>query len=76
MVLTKASRLLLMVILLTSSSAALASEGVSSSDSDFDLDLLQFLGETAGLESLGVDLDDLLNGDESKKKQGGVNNEN
>ena len=65
-----------MVILLTSSSAALASEGVSSSDSDFDLDLLQFLGETAGLESLGVDLDDLLDGDDSKKKQGGVNNEN
>ncbi len=76
MVLIKASRLLLMVILLTSCSAALASEDVSSSDSDFDLDLLQFLGETAGLESLGVNLDDLLDGDDSKKQQGGVNNEN
>jgi hypothetical protein len=64
-----------MVILLTSSSAALASEDVSSSESDFDLDLLQFLGETAGLESFGVDLDDLLDGDDSKKQQGGVNNE-
>lgn len=76
MVLTKASRLLLMVLLLTTSSAAFASEGVSSSDYDFDLDLLQFLGETAGLESLGVNLDDLLDGDDSKKQQGGVNNEN
>ena len=66
MVLSRASRLLLMVILLTSSSAALASEDVSSSDSDFDLDLLQFLGETAGLESLGVDLDDLLDAEAYK----------
>ena len=71
MVLIKARRLLLMVILLTTSSASLASEGVSSNDADFDIDLLQFLGETAGLESLGVDLDDLLDGDDSKKAQGG-----
>ena len=74
MVLTRASRLLLMLILLTASSSALANEDVSSSDNDFDLDILQFLGETEGLESLGVDLDDMLginDSDSSTKKQGG-----
>ena len=65
MVLTRASRLLLMLILITASSSALANSDALSSDTDFDLDMLQFLGETEELESFGVDLDDMLGIDDS-----------
>lgn len=56
-----------------------ASEGASTLDTELDLDLLQLLGETEGLESLGADIDDLLGVDESvslKRAQEGVNYEN
>lgn len=49
-----------MLIFLSASPVAFASEDALISDSDVDLDMLLFLGETAGLESLGVDLDGLL----------------
>ena len=60
MVLPRASRLLLMLMLLSASSIAYASEDVSTSDTEIDIELLEFLGDTAGLESLGVDIDGLL----------------
>ena len=60
MVLPRASRLILMLMLLSSSSMAFASGDATTSDTEIDIELLEFLGDTAGLESLGVDLDRLL----------------
>ena len=78
MVLPKASRLLLMLFLLSSSSLAYADEAAAS-EAEVDIELLEFLGEIAGLESLGVDLDRLLGLDDSSdtnQAQGGSNYEN
>jgi len=46
-------------MLLSSSSLVCASEETAS-EGEIDIELLEFLGDTAGLESLGVDLDELL----------------
>ena len=70
-----------MLMLLSSSSLAYASEGAAAIEAEVDVELLEFLGEIAGLESLGLDLDDLLGLDvdessASKQIYGGANNEN
>ena len=75
MVLPKASRLLLMLMLLSSSSMVYANEEAATSDAEIDIELLEFLGDIAGLESLGLDLDSLLGLDdpsEPKSEQVGV----
>ena len=79
MVLPKASRLLLMLMLLSSSSMVHASEEVATHVTEIDIELLEFLGEIAGLESLGLDLDRLLGLDDiedSESADGGVDYEN
>lgn len=81
MVLPKASRLLLMLMLLSSSSVAYANEDAIASETEIDIELLEFLGDIAGLESLGVDLDSLLgldidNSSVTKQVYGGANYEN
>jgi len=78
MVLPKASRLYLMLMLLSSPSLAYASDGAVG-DSEIDIELLEFLGDTAELESFGVDLDRLLGLDDtpdSNHVQEGGNDEN
>lgn len=57
MVLPKASRLFLMLMLLSSSSLVHANEGATAG---LDPELLEFLGDTAGLEDFGLDLDEIL----------------
>lgn len=81
MVLPRASRLLLMLMLLSSSSMAYANEEAAASEAEVDIELLEFLGDIAGLESLGLDLDSLLGLDvdessASKQTYGGANYEN
>ena len=49
-----------MLILLGSSSLAFAGDAATVGDTEIDIEFLEFLGETAGLESLGVDIDGLL----------------
>lgn len=68
-----------MLMLLSSSSMVHASEEVATRATEIDIELLEFLGEIAGLESLGLDLDRLLGLDDiedSESADGGVNYDN
>jgi len=66
-------------MLLSSPSLVYASDEAVS-DSEIDIELLEFLGDTAELEYLGVDLDRLLgildDSSGSTHAQGGINYEN
>ena len=66
-----------MLMLLGSSSLACANEDVTTDDFEIDIEMLEFLGVTAGLESLGVDIDGLLGVDDTADSiQLGDSNEN
>ena len=76
MVFQKASSFFLLLLLVSAFSSAHASSDPTTVGSEADLDMFLFLGETDGLEGMGVNLDEMLGIEDSVSTQGGDNNEN